>query len=248
MKTLIADDEPLARERLKRLLEDFDQIELIGEATTGGEVLEMSARLRPDLLFLDIRMPEMDGLEAAKALSVLDHPPAIVFTTAYDDHALEAFETHAVAYLLKPIRKANLELAVEKAGKMNRAQLRAGSDKNTPAKTRSHLSVRSSGKVELIPIASVYYFQAEHKYVKIRHRHGEDLTEETLKSLAEEFSGQFTRIHRNALVSNQFLIGISKHDDGRYTAKLKGLDERLDISRRHLPSVRKLLKQLEVRQ
>jgi len=244
MKVLITDDEPLARDRLRRLIDELGEGNVIGEAANGKEMLLQCDRLQPDVVLLDIRMPEMDGIEAALHLANLERPPAVIFTTAYGDHALAAFEAHAVDYLLKPIRKARLQEALEKTQKLNRAQLQSLQQADDPAAIRSHISARVRETIQLIPIEEVLYFRADQKYVAVRHLHGEVLIEESLKTLAQEFASLTLRIHRNTLICKAYLAGIGKDSDGHAQLLLRHCDEPLAISRRHLSEIKQLLKQL----
>ncbi|MEE4379213.1 MAG: LytTR family DNA-binding domain-containing protein [Candidatus Competibacteraceae bacterium] len=244
MKVLIVDDEKPARERLHSLIDELPgDYENCGEAGNGVEALQLAETQQPDIVLLDIRMPGMDGLEAARHLATMGKPPAIIFVTAYSDYALEAFEVHAVGYLLKPIRKERLQQALTNAGLLNRAQLANLSDTQVQS-TRTHLCARLGEKLELIPIGQVLYFQADQKYVTVRHLHGEVLIEEPLKSLETEFGPAFLRIHRNALVAVSRLAGLQKTAQGRFEVLLNGCDERLEVSRRHAAGVRRLLKSL----
>lgn len=243
MKILIVDDEALARARLRSLTEEMAGIDVAGEAANGKQALFAASELAPDVILLDIRMPVMDGLEAAQHLATLENPPAVIFTTAYGDHALAAFEAHAVDYLLKPIRKERLRQALDKAGKLNRVQLHAVTrNESGDTHARTHISSHSAGRIQLVAVADILYFQADHKYVTVRHTGGEVLIEASLKSLEEEFAGHFTRIHRNALVANAHLIGMAKNKEGHYEVMLRGSDDRLEVSRSHLPLVKKRLK------
>lgn len=239
MKVLIVDDEAPARARLARLVEETEGCELVGEAADGRSAVEMTAKTSPDVLLLDIRMPGMDGLEVARHVALAEPPPAVIFTTAYGDHALEAFETHAADYLLKPIRADRLAAALESATRHNRAQLAAAADNGGP---RTQLCAYLGGELELVPVADVFYFRAEHKYVTVRHPRGELLIEESLKSLEEEFGDRFLRIHRNALVSPAAVGGL-RSDAGRHRVWFHDLEETLEVSRRHLPTVRRVLRQ-----
>lgn len=178
MKILITDDEPLARDRLRSLIDELDVGRVVGEAANGKEALQQCDRLQPDVLLLDIRMPEMDGIEAAMHLTNLERPPAVIFTTAFGDHALAAFEAHAVDYLLKPIRSARLQEALQKTRQLNRAQLQSLQQVETPPAARSYISARVRESIELIPIEEILYFRADQKYVAVRHLHGEVLIEE----------------------------------------------------------------------
>ena len=243
MNILIADDEPLARSRLRRIVEDMNQHTIVGEAADGKEVLLKSGELRPDLIFLDIRMPGMDGLETAMHLSNLDNPPAIIFTTAFSEHALAAFESEAVDYLLKPIRRERLEQALSKARKLNRAQLQEIGKNDQTDHSRTHLSAQISGNIKLVPIEDVYFFQADQKYVTVRYSGGEVIIDESLKSLEEEFGERFVRIHRNALVAKHVMEGLERTTNGSWVIKIRDVDSELEVSRRHMTHVRKMLKE-----
>ncbi|MFV2055026.1 MAG: LytR/AlgR family response regulator transcription factor [Thiohalomonadales bacterium] len=244
MNILITDDESLARARMRRLIEEDTPHRIVGEAANGKQALLMCGQLTPDVILLDIRMPEMDGLETAYHLSILENPPAVIFTTAYSEHALVAFEREAVDYLLKPIRIERLELALQKAKKINRAQLQALENPAETRKGRTHISAQSGGSIQLIPVDEIYYFQAEQKYVTVRSKQGEVLIDEPLKSLEEEFGELFLRIHRNALVAIRHLDKLEK-GIGQWKIQLRGIKQSLEVSRRHLTVVRKKLKQLK---
>ncbi|HEU4530161.1 MAG TPA: LytTR family DNA-binding domain-containing protein [Steroidobacteraceae bacterium] len=232
MKVIIVDDEPPARDRLRRLLEEIEGCECVGEAGNGQDAIALVTREGPDVVLMDIRMPGMDGVEAARHLSTLDQPPAIIFTTAYDEYAVRAFETQAAGYLLKPVRREKLSEALARAGRLTRPQLAAIAATSTATRRRTHLSVRVRGELRLIPIEEVLYFLADQKYVTVRHRGGQELIEESLKSLEEEFSEDFVRIHRNALVATRHMASIDRAADGQYAVRLRELPETLQVSRR----------------
>ncbi len=232
MRVLIVDDEPPARERLKRLLEEIDACELAGEAGNGAEAIALAVRLAPDVVLMDIRMPGMDGVEAARHLGQLDEPPAIIFITAYDEYALRAFDTSAVGYLLKPVRREKLADTLTRAARLTKPQLAAIAKAAAPRQRRTHLSVRIRGELRLIPIEDVLYFLADQKYVTVRHRGGEDLIEESLKSLEEEFDPDFLRIHRNSLVAVRHIASIERSGEGQYSVRLRGVESDLPVSRR----------------
>lgn len=244
MNILIVDDEPLARQRLSNILKNMDGYAPCGEAANGNEALQLAQQLKPDIILLDIRMPGMDGLEAAQHLNNMSKPPAIIFTTAYSDHALEAFETHAVDYLLKPIKEERLNEALQAATRLTRPQLQELKNPSDENSIRSHICVKVRGSLELIPLERIRYFLADHKYVTLRTDDHEHLIEESLKSLEEEFSQLFTRIHRNALIADQYMTGLEKNNDGHCVVVIQDIEERLEISRRHLPYVRKKIKTL----
>ncbi len=237
MKVLIVDDEAPARARIRRLIEDFEGVEVVGEAADGQAALEAQQTLQPDVLLLDIRMPGMDGMEAARRLAQLPEPPAVIFTTAYSEHALEAFEAEARDYLVKPVRKERLAQALSRVKRL-------GSGENSqPDEGRSHLAVRKQGGLHLIPFAEISHFQADNKYVTAYLPGREELLEESLKQLEEEFNGQLLRIHRNALVSLAALNGMEKDGEGHCYVTLEGVGRGPEISRRHLSHVRRVLKE-----
>jgi two-component system, LytTR family, response regulator AlgR len=232
MRVLIVDDEPPARERLKRLLEEIDGCELAGEANNGTEAIALAVRLAPDVVLMDIRMPGMDGVEAARHLGQLDEPPAVIFITAYDEYALRAFDTSAVGYLLKPVRREKLADTLTRAARLTKPQLAAIAKAAAPRQRRTHLSVRIRGELRLIPIEDVLYFLADQKYVTVRHSGGEDLIEESLRSLEEEFDPDFLRIHRNSLVAVRHISSIERSGEGQYSVRLRGIETDLPVSRR----------------
>ncbi len=240
MKILIVDDEAPARARLRRLVEEIDACVVVGEAANGREALLLSDKTQPDVLLLDIRMPGMDGLEAARHLAMLENPPAVIFTTAYGDHALEAFAARAIDYLLKPIRKERLAQALTHVRKLNRAQSAAltGID---AAQARSHICARVRGALQLVPVSEILYFLADQKYVTVCHSEGSVLIEEPLKTLETEFAMAFTRIHRNALVAAAHITGLERDADGKAYLRLRGVKERLEVSRRHAAALRQRL-------
>jgi two-component system response regulator AlgR len=241
MKILIVDDEQLARHRLRHMLSSSVEHTIVGEAATGEQALTLAQKFNPDLVFMDIRMPGMDGLEAANYLSRLENPPAIVFTTAFSEHALSAFDSHAVAYLLKPIKQDQLDDAIHSASRLNRAQITQLKNEATP-NARSKICVKIRGTLELVPIEDIIYFKADQKYVTLRTEDHEYLIEESLRALEIEFENRFTRIHRNALVAEHFINGLQKNAQGHTCLSFKHIDDLLEVSRRHLPEIRKILK------
>ena len=246
MKVLICDDEPLAVERLSRLVSKMRH-EVVSTAHHGQEALEQARLHQPDVILLDIQMPGMNGLVCAEQLSQLNPRPAIVFCTAYDQHALEAFKAQAQAYLLKPIDAVELEQALSQLTQLTQAQLNAlpNSELLQDLKTQRHqIAAKTYRGVELIPVENIYYFLADQKYVTVRHKNGSVLIDETLKELETEFADQFIRIHRNALVSVAYLDGLELVSSGQYQVRLRGLDERLSVSRRHLSTLRERIHQL----
>lgn len=247
MKLLLVDDEPLARQRLAGLLQELGGHEIVGEAGNGREAVERAAELGVDVVLLDVAMPVMDGLEAARHLATLPSPPALVFCTAFDQHALAAFEAAAVDYLVKPVRSERLAEALERARRQRAAPAPPAGALATPVggdRRRSHLSARLRGSLRLIPVDDVRYLQAEEKYVVVHHARGEDLIEESLKSLETEFADRFIRIHRNCLVAADEFAELRRAADGQVHALLRHGGDPLEVSRRCLPVLRERLKHL----
>jgi two-component system, LytTR family, response regulator AlgR len=239
MRILIVDDEKLARDRLRELLMEIGGHAVVGEAMNGAEAVEKTTELNPDVLLMDIRMPGMDGLEAAMHLMSLETPPSVIFTTAYDQHALDAFEVNAVDYLLKPIRKDRLDKALAKAGKLSLQQLHEINQAQEQPAARTHISVHLRGNIRLIPVPEIIYFLADSKYVTVRTAKEEHLIEDSLVNLEREFGKAFLRIHRNALVATTYVQGIEKDANGTWQVNLKGLEKKLAVSRRHAVAVRR---------
>lgn len=249
MNILIVDDEKLARDRLVRLLERTGEHTVVGEATDGRSAISKVETLHPDVVLLDIRMPGMDGLEAARHLMKLANPPAIIFCTAYTEHALEAFQTHAVGYLLKPVKAEKLQEVLASASKLNRVQLQQLSVPNDPATpavsaARQHISARTRHGLELVSINDVRCFVADHKYVTVYHTKGELLIDDSLKDIEDEFGDRFVRVHRNALVSLQHVEGMERIPPGHYCIRLTGTSMKPVISRRNVTELRNQLKEL----
>ena len=249
MNVLIVDDEPLARERLARMVAELEGCRVLEpSASNGEEALALIDSLRPDVVLLDIRMPGLDGLQVAAKLCEREAPPAVIFCTAHDEFALEAFDVSAVGYLVKPVRPEALAAALKKAERPNRVQLAALTRPAMPgngAGPRSHISARTRKGIELIPLEQVIFFIADHKYVTLRHEGGEVLLDEPLKALEDEFAARFVRIHRNALVALERIERLQRTPLGHFQLYLRGLgDEALTVSRRHVAGVRKLMQSL----
>jgi two-component system response regulator AlgR len=233
MRALIVDDEAPARDRLRRMLEELGDVVVIGEAANGAEALSACAALDPDVVLLDIRMPGMDGIETARHLNALEEPPALIFTTAYDEYALDAFENQAVGYLMKPVRREKLERALKQAARVAGTQLSQLADKVQLGKRRSQICTRLGEQLKLVPVEDIFFFEADQKYVTLRHRGGSDIIDDSLRALEDEFAPDFVRIHRNSLVALRHIRAVERDADGRYVVRLKECDAALPVSRRH---------------
>jgi two-component system, LytTR family, response regulator AlgR len=246
IKVFIVDDEAPARERLRELLSDIAAEvpnQVAGEAKNGLEALERLPGSGAQVVLLDIRMPGMDGLELARHLAGLEQPPAVVFVTAHDKHALEAFELNALDYLLKPVRATRLAAALKKAaaaGAPKPDQLARAADG-----PREYLSVAERHRIVLVPVKDIVFLRAEQKYVTVRTREREHLIEESLIALEREFNGPFVRIHRNCLVARAAIRGFERtgggEEEAHWQVVIDGLAERLPVSRRQWPAVRELI-------
>jgi two-component system, LytTR family, response regulator AlgR len=243
----VVDDEPLARARMLALLRDMEgegiALELVGEAENGEQALKLVQQRAIDVMFIDIRMPVMDGIECARHLLNVENAPRVVFCTAYEEHAIAAFELRAVDYLLKPVRRERLLESLKRV----KAEPRRTSDadlKTAAVSRRTHLSARVRGELRLIAIDEVIYLQADTKYVEVHSSKERVLIEESLVHLEEEFAEVFVRIHRNCLVARKHISGLSRSILGEVSVILKDRSERLEVSRRNAASVRKFLKEL----
>jgi two-component system, LytTR family, response regulator AlgR len=233
MKLLIVDDEPPARQRLRQLLEEIGDCEIVAEAGNGEEALALCSDTQPDIVLLDIRMPGLSGIEIARHIDTLEDPPAVIFTTAYDQYTVEAFETEAVGYLLKPVRKEKLAHALRHAGRISPTRLAKVAKSAGIDDRREQICARLGEQLRLIPVSDIYYFVADQKYITVKHKGGENLIDESLKSLAEEFSSDFVRIHRNALVAEKQISAVERTEDGQYVVRVRDFGTVLQVSRRH---------------
>lgn len=242
-RLLIVDDEPLARQRLRDLIGDVGGYEVAGEAGNGVEALALMQQSTLDIALVDIRMPVMDGIELAQHMRKLDTPPHLIFTTAYDHYAVQAFELNAVDYLLKPIRAERLATALARARPLPLAQSQA---LQALQETHQHLSIHERGKVLLIPVEEVLYFRAELKYVTVRTRDRSYLMEISLNQLEQTYAERFVRVHRNALVARQAIAGYEKQrlptgedaGEAAWVVLIRGIPDTLVVSRRHQHLIR----------
>lgn len=244
MKIVMADDEQLALSRLERLIDEVSGFEVVGTAKNGKEAIEKATENQADILLLDIRMPGMDGIEAASHLSQLEKPPAVIFTTAYDEHAIEAFRVQAIGYLLKPIQATQLEAALRQAQQLKQGQLQALKTAEIIPQARQHICALHLGRLSLIPIKEVTYCTADNKYTEIHSLKETVLVDESLKSLEQAFPNHFLRIHRSTLVGIPFIQDLTMKDSGEAELRITGSDVLLSVSRRQLPLVKECMKHL----
>ncbi len=234
MTFLIVDDEPLAQQRLLQLLKKIQPKAQMLTANNGKIALDiLNTQSNITTVFLDIRMPVMDGLETAKHINHFSKPPVIIFTTAYNEFALEAFDLNAIDYLLKPISLNKLSSAIKKATQLNALQL----DVLKTEKSRSHLSSKVGAKIKLIEIKTISYFYCEDKYVFAVHQNNKHIIDDTIKNLESELGSPFLRVHRNALVNISQIAGLVKRN-GQNFVTLLASDKQIEISRRALTLVK----------
>jgi two-component system, LytTR family, response regulator AlgR len=247
LRIFIADDETPARERLKELLGDIAgelPSIIVGEARNGLETLDSLPSSGAQVILLDISMPGMGGLEVARHLCMLERAPTVVFVTAHDRHAVEAFELNALDYLLKPVRAERLAAALKKAA-LGAAPARDQLAR-AAANGREFLSVVERNRIVLVPVREILFLRAEQKYVTLKTREREHLLEESLVALEREFAERFVRIHRNCLVARAAIRGFERaaatgEEDPHWLVVIEGITERLAVSRRQWPGLRELV-------
>lgn len=240
LNILVVDDEAPARSRLRELLADISDSIFVETAKNGKDALCRANQFQPDIVLLDIRMPEMDGIEVAQHLQKLTKPPAIIFTTAFDSYAMQAFDINAVDYLLKPVRLERLQTALKKARALLPSQLEALAPLNPQ---RTHLSITERGRILLVPVTDIIYLRAELKYITVRTAEREYLIEDSLTHLEQEFGDVFIRLHRNCLVANAYILGYEKqyhdgHSEKQWVALLKNIPDTITVSRRQQHLIR----------
>ncbi|MCC5865619.1 MAG: response regulator transcription factor [Wenzhouxiangella sp.] len=231
---LLVDDEPPALRRLARLVEQVDGCQVLASCADADEVMSLCQRFAPDVIFLDIEMPGLDGLALARRLREQPQPPAVVFVTAFERYAVEAFDLEAVDYLVKPVRRERLE----------RALARVRVERQERAAADAAIKLRLGDRLMLVPLTDVRVLQAEDKYVSVHHVGGVHLLEDSLVSLEQRFPDRLLRVHRSALVSPAHLRGLGKDSDGRDRLELADVPFRPEVSRRNLAQVRRLLHQM----
>jgi two-component system response regulator AlgR len=242
LKVLVVDDEPLARSRMRTLLADCNTppVEVAAEAGNAAQAMEHLRRQNFDAVMLDIHMPGADGLALAGVLRGLPDAPAVVFVTAYAEHAVSAFELEAVDYLTKPVRLERLQTALAKVERVVQARAGGGGESEQEV-----LVIQDRGRTERVPVTEVLYFKAELKYVTVRTAARSYILDGSLSDLEDRHGAQFLRVHRNALVSRRAVRALEKHFDPEegegWAVRLNGIDESLAVSRRQLSAVREAL-------
>jgi two-component system response regulator AlgR len=245
LRVLVVDDEAPARRRLRDLLDDCAAalpLAVVGEAGGGQEAIDLLQATTADLVLTDIHMPGMDGIELARHLLKLAQPPVVIFTTAYNEHAVQAFDVSAVDYLMKPVRMQRLLSALQKVPRLKPVSVSKLDE--LPASARRFLSVTERSRVVLVPVDEIVYLKAELKYITIRTAQREYLLEESLTRLEDEFGPRFVRVHRNCLVARDFVRGFERcvgdEGDAHWEVVLKGVPETLPVSRRQQFVVREI--------
>ncbi|PID43760.1 MAG: DNA-binding response regulator [Proteobacteria bacterium] len=237
-RVLIVDDEPLARDRLRRLIEQTEGYEVCADAENGEQALVKTADFLPDIILMDIRMPTMDGLEAARQITRADDSPAIIFCTAYDDYAIEAFQVQAIGYLMKPVRLEHLQQALSQSARLNRLQRKTVDGLAENGSRPEYFVAHTYKGSQLIEIQSIQYFIADQKYVTVHHNRGETLVDSTLKEIEAQFPERLLRIHRSTLVNVGYVEALHREPDGVWHVVLKDESEKLQVSRRHVQAVK----------
>ena len=242
LKVLIVDDEALARARLRTLLGDCTEpaASVEGEAENAAQAMAHAQHHPVDVVLVDIHMPGADGLTLAQALRALPDPPAVVFVTAYAEHAVKAFELDAADYLTKPVRLARLQTALQKIERLRQYKRRP-----EPDLAEEVMVIQERGRTERVPLSAVLYLKAELKYITVRTAVRTYLLEASLSELEEKYKPRFLRIHRNALIARGAVRALEKHHDPQegegWAVRLHGIDELLFVSRRQLPAVREVM-------
>lgn len=252
MKVIIIDDEPLARSVVKEYLQKFSQLELMQECNDGLEGLKAIQEYKPDLIFLDIQMPKINGFEM---LELLDQPPAVIFTTAFDEYAIKAFEAHAVDYLLKPFSQERFDKAIEKSLYTSGMQNGANQKNNSAEKTTQELLetasrspaqnqrivVKNGSKIKIIPVQDVFYLEAADDYVKIHTKEGYFLKNKTMNHFEQILDPQhFVRSHRSYIINIQQITRIDPYEKDNHVAILRS-GIKVPVSRNGYVKLRQVL-------
>ena len=238
---LIIDDEKLARELLHEYLEGFPEIQIIGECAKGNEAVEKINRLKPDLIFLDVQMPGMNGFDV---LEEIDHEPYVIFTTAYDQYAIKAFEKNAVDYLLKPLDEERFRLAVNRALKrktVEQGDLEAllRSIKSGTKNFETHIFVQKSEKLFNLPVEEIVYLEASGDYTVITTKNDQFVSSSGIGKLEEIMDPEsFIRVHRSTIINLNYLKEIERHFNGGMVVKMQS-GKSFPVSRTYAKQIRK---------
>jgi len=242
-RAVIADDERLMREQLRsRLQELWPELEIVAEAKNGTEAVELVRRERPDVAFLDIRMPAKTGIEAAREIATLAHVPQIVFVTAYDEYAIDAFQQGVIDYVLKPAERERLAVTVERLKKRLAAPARPGdalqralaelAEKLQPPSRLKWIQASIGSQIQMIPVDEVLFFVSDEKYTRVQTAQQEALIRKPIKELLAELDpAQFWQIHRSTLINTKAIAGVTRDERGRQLVAIKGRPEKLEVSR-----------------
>lgn len=239
MKVLIIDDEPLARTVIKEYLQSYNDITLLSECNDGFEGIKAIQELQPDLIFLDIQMPRINGFEM---LELIENPPQVIFTTAFEEYALKAFETHAIDYLLKPFNKERFDKAMPKALQQNTiAEKESFLQAMTLPMHTNRIVVKDGNNIRIIPLSQIFYLEAADDYVKIVTKEHTFLKKQTMAYFEENLQhGQFARVHRSFLVNTQMVTRIDPYEkDGHLVLLTNGI--KIPVSKSGYKKLKELL-------
>lgn len=234
IKTLVVDDELYSRDELKHLLKTFPTIQIVGEAESGEAAIIKSLQLQPDVVFLDVEMPRINGLKVAKALMELKKAPLVVFATAYPQFAAEAFRYDAVDYLLKPYDEDQLKETIERIEKKFSSY-----QENDPVKSTGKLAVEANGEIFYLEPKDIIYIFRDDKLTKIITKTGEFEMKTPLKDFESRLSTfNFFRIHKSYLVNLEYITKLTPWFNGAYQLQIEGRDEMLSVSRNYVKTLR----------
>ncbi|MCH7413704.1 LytTR family transcriptional regulator DNA-binding domain-containing protein [Belliella sp. R4-6] len=240
IKTIIIDDEPLATEIVLEYLSEFEQIQVLAVCHDGFAGLKAIKEYDPDLIFLDVQMPKITGFEM---LELLENPPAVIFTTAYDEYAMKAFDTHAIDYLLKPFSKDRFEKAMEKYLKTGERVVGVGQDvsKLELKGPSERIVLKDRNDIKIIPYTEIIYLEANDDYVNIHTVDGKFLKNKTMKFFENDLDAKlFVRVHRSYIVKITEITKIESYEKDSYIVKLRS-GESIPVSKSGYPKLKKVL-------
>jgi two-component system LytT family response regulator len=240
MKIVIIDDEPLARSMVKEYLQSYPDAEVVQECNDGFEGVKAIQQHQPDLIFLDIQMPKINGFEM---LELIENPPPVIFATAFEEFAIKAFETHAVDYLLKPFSKERFDKAMQKflqqKSKPEQTQALLETVSSSPTQA-SRIVLKDGGKIKIIPVPNIHYLEAADDYVKIHTQEGSFLKKKTMSHFEQTLQQQFVRVHRSYIINTQLITRIDPYEkDGHLVLLSTGA--RLPVSKAGYAKLKEVL-------